>query len=316
MDICPTEQAIESLRLFNRFFTRFVGALDDDFLDTGMTLAEARILFELAKSDCCFADDIQRALDLDAGFVSRVLRRFEDRGWIRRSRTKTDGRRRRIRITSSGRRHFEQLDSRQRQVVEHYLSRLDVPSQSRLVASLQTAQRLLEVKATAPFHLRTFRAGDMGLIASRQSILYQEGYGWNSNIEVNEGEVTTKFLRNFKPGREQCWVAEVDGQMAGSVFLTDEEGGVARLRLLYVEPVFQGRGIGEALVSKCTEFARAVGYARITLWTQSILESARKIYSRHGFRLVQQQDHTQFGVPLRGETWELELAAVEQSQPR
>jgi GNAT superfamily N-acetyltransferase len=147
----------------------------------------------------------------------------------------------------------------------------------------------------------------MGLIASRQSILYQERYGWNKNIEVNEGEVTTAFLRNFKPGREQCWVAEVDGELAGSVFLTDESGGLSRLRLLYVEPAFQGRGIGDALVSACVAFARSAGYTRVTLWTHSILESARRIYARHGFEIVEASVHSTFGKPLEGETWELRL---------
>jgi DNA-binding MarR family transcriptional regulator/GNAT superfamily N-acetyltransferase len=301
------EQAIASIRRFNRFFTRFVGALDDDFLDTGMTLAEARILFEVAKSESCFADDVQRSLDLDAGFVSRVLRRFEGRRWIKRSQTDTDGRRRSIRLTTLGRRHFEQLDSRQREVVQRCLHRLDSRARHRLVASLETAQELLESKDVSPFHIRTFRPGDMGLIASRQAVLYQEKYGWNSNLEVNVGEVTTNFLRNFKSGREQCWVAEVDGQIAGSIFLTDEQGSLSRLRLLYVEPEFQGRGIGEALVSTCLEFARSVGYARVTLWTHSILEGARRIYARHGFRLVEEKDHTLFGTPLHGETWELRL---------
>jgi DNA-binding MarR family transcriptional regulator/GNAT superfamily N-acetyltransferase len=306
------EQAIASVRRFNRFFTRFVGALDDDFLHTGMTLAEARILFEVAKSQTCFADDIQRALNLDAGFVSRVLRRFEGRRWIKRSRTDTDGRRRSIRLTALGRRHFDQVDSRQREVVQRSLGRLDALARGRLVASLETAENLLESKEVSAFTMRTFRPGDMGLIASRQSSLYQEGYGWNSNIEVNIGDVTTNFLRNFKPGREQCWVAEVDGQMAGSIFLTDEQEGLSRLRLLYVEPAFQGRGIGDALVSTCIEFARSVGYARITLWTHSILESARRIYARHGFRLVQEKEHTMFGKPLLGETWELQLEKPKQ----
>jgi DNA-binding MarR family transcriptional regulator/GNAT superfamily N-acetyltransferase len=299
--------SVAAVRRFNRFFVTFVGALDNDFLKTGMTLAEARILFEVAQHKACFADDVQRKLDLDAGFVSRVLRRFEGRKWMRRVRVKSDGRRRLIQLTAPGRRQFEQLDSRQREVVERNLSRLDGPARRRLTAALETAQDLLEAKETKEFEIRPFRAGDMGLIASRQSILYQEQYGWSSAIEVNEGEVTTNFLKHFKPGREQCWVAEVDGQMAGSVFLTDEGDGVSRLRLLYVEPAFQGRGIGDALVSTCVDFARSVGYERVTLWTHTILEGARRIYARHGFRVVEEKEHQLFGVPLMGETWVLEL---------
>lgn len=300
-------QTIASVRRFNRFFTKYVGALNHDFLQMGMTLTEARILFEIAQQQPCFADDIQRTLDLDAGFVSRVMTRFERRRWIRRARLKADGRRWSIQLTTQGRERFQQLDRRQRDVVEQNLRRLDEAARHRLVAALDTVQALLEAKELPAFKIRPFRAGDAGLIVSRQSILYREKYGWNSGVEVNLGEVTTNFLRNFKPGREQCWVAEVDGQMAGSVFLTDEGNGLSRLRLLYVEPAFQGRGIGEALVTTCIEFARSVGYDRMTLWTHSILTSARRIYARHGFRLVETKEHTLFGVPLCGETWVLEL---------
>src|SRR5581483_4612552 len=251
------EEAIASVRRFNRFFTRYVGALDNNFLDSGMTLAEARILFEIAQETPCFADDLQRKLDLDAGFVSRVLGRFERRHWIRRVRLRNDGRRRSIELSAAGRSRFKRLDDRQREVVRTELQRLDEPARHRLISALDEARNLLEVKETPAFTIRTFRRGDMGLIASRQAILYREQYGWSSAIEVNVGEVTTAFLRNFKPGREQCWVAEMDGQIAGSIFLTDEGDGLSRLRLLYVEPAFQGRGIGDALVLACVGFARS-----------------------------------------------------------
>ena len=301
------DAAISSVRTFNRFFTKYVGALNHDFLDTGMTLAEARVLFEIAHRQPCFADDLQQHLDLDAGFLSRVLGRFERRGWIKRVPHPDDQRRRGIRLSSKGLSKFRQLDGRQRAVIEQNLQRLDGPARHRLTGALDAARGLLEGRELPAFTVRTFRAGDMGLIACRQSLLYRERYGWNSGIEVNVGEVTAAFLRNFKPGREQCWVAEVDGQVGGSVFLTDEGGGASRLRLLYVEPAFQGRGIGGALVESCLTFARSVGYARMTLWTQSILEGARHIYAKHGFRIVDEKDHSMFGVPLRGETWELDL---------
>jgi DNA-binding MarR family transcriptional regulator/predicted GNAT family acetyltransferase len=301
------DDSVASVRRFNRFFTAFVGALDHDFLKTGMTLAEARILFEIAQCKRRFADDVQRILELDAGFVSRVLRRFEGRRWIRRIRLNSDGRRRLIQLTTEGRRQFEQLDGRQRDVVEQNLRRLDGPARRRLTGVLAAAQDLLQAKEPPAFEIRPFRIGDMGLIASRQSILYQEQYRWSRAVEVHVGDVTTNFLKNFKPGREQCWVAEVDGLMAGAIFLTDEGDSVSRLRLLYVEPVFQGRGIGDALVSSCIAFARSVGYERLTLWTHSILESARRIYARHGFRIVDTNEHRLFGIPLNGETWVLEF---------
>jgi DNA-binding MarR family transcriptional regulator/GNAT superfamily N-acetyltransferase len=304
------DQDVQALRQFNRFFTQMVGALDANFLDSGMSLAEARVLLEIATHEPCFADGIQKALDLDGGFLSRVLRRFEARGWVRRDRLDGDARRRTIRLLPAGRSAFEALDQRQRREVEKILAPLSEGDRQRLVSALTTALQLMGGGAASSFRLRTFRPGDMGLIVSRQTVLYHTSYGWGNGIEINEAEVVTAFLRNFKPGREQCWVAEVDGQMAGSIFLTDEGDGLSRLRLLYVEPAFQGRGIGDALVSTCIAFAREAGYARMTLWTHSILESARRIYARHGFRIVHQEEHASFGPTLMGETWELALGAA------
>jgi DNA-binding MarR family transcriptional regulator/N-acetylglutamate synthase-like GNAT family acetyltransferase len=301
------DQDVQAVRRFNRFFTQMVGALDANFLDTGMTLAEARVLFEIAHNAPCFADAMQNALDLDAGFLSRVLRRFEARGWVQRDRLGKDARRRTIRLLPAGREVFDRLDQRQRREVEGLLGRLGEADRRRLVSALDTARHLMGGGEAASFRIRTFGPGDMGLIASRQAVLYRDAFGWGYGIEVNEGEVVTNFLRNFKPGREQCWVAEVDGQMAGSIFLTDEGNGLSRLRLLYVEPVFQGLGIGDALVSTCISFAREVGYARMTLWTHTILETARRIYARHGFHIVDQREHNAFGPTLMGETWELAL---------
>lgn len=299
--------AIVAVRRFNRFFTQFVGALDANFLGTEMTLAEARVLFEIANDEGRLASDYQGMLAMDAGFMSRVIARFETKGWVERGRSDQDGRRRPIVLSGAGRAAFEDIDSRQRMAVESILGRLDQTERDRLSATLATSQALLKGHHPAPFTIRTFRQGDMGLIVSRQAVLYHEGYGWNANIEVNESEVVAAFLKNFKSGREQCWVAEVDGRMAGSILITDEGNGLSRLRLLYVEPWTQGSGIGSALVSECLRFARNVGYERMTLWTHSNLEAARRIYAREGFKLVATEDHDTFGPMLTGETWELKL---------
>jgi DNA-binding MarR family transcriptional regulator/GNAT superfamily N-acetyltransferase len=301
------DDAISTLRSFNRFFTKFAGALDANFLETGMSLAEARILFEIAQAEPCIAAHIGDELALDPGFLSRVLTRFESRGWIERLREESDGRRRTMALTEEGRARFRSLDERQRQEVQAILARLDAPQRQQLVCCLASAQTILQGGKTEAFSLRPFKPGDMGLIVCRQTLLYSEHYGFNSNIEVNESEVTAVFLKNFKPGREQCWIAEVGGAIAGSIFLTDEQNGLSRLRLLYVEPAFQGRGIGDALVAACIAFARNVGYARMTLWTHSILHGARRIYARHGFEIVASEEHDTFGPMLMGETWELKL---------
>jgi DNA-binding MarR family transcriptional regulator/GNAT superfamily N-acetyltransferase len=304
------EDATATIRRFNRFFTLFVGALDANFLSTGMSLAEARLLYEIAMRDGSVAIDLQGALKMDAGFVSRVLRRFEQQGLVERGRSSRDARRRPIELTSAGREAFALLNERQKEEVRAILSGLDGPDQCRLSIALSTAQDLLEGRRPKRFNVRSFRPGDMGLIVSRQAVLYHEVYGWNSAIEANEAEVTANFLKGFKPGREQCWIAEVDGRMAGSIFVTDEGEGASRLRLLYVEPWAQGLGIGSTLVRTSLSFARDVGYDRMSLWTHSILEAARSIYAREGFRLVSTLEHDTFGPMLTGETWELDLRAT------
>ncbi|MCB8881550.1 MarR family transcriptional regulator [Acidisoma cellulosilytica] len=301
------ETATAQLRRFNRFFTHYVGALDPKFLGTEMSLAEARLLFEIAQRDLPLAADLQAALGMDGGFVSRVLGRFETRGWIERERGAEDGRQRPIALTASGHAVAAELDSRQQTVVEASLQRLNPGQRAQLTQALTTVQSLLDPASERTFTLRSFRPGDMGLIASRQSILYREDYGWGPDIEVIEGEVTTNFLRNFKPGREQCWVAEVNGMIAGSVFLTDEGDDRSRLRLLYVESSARGLGIGRALVATCVDFARSTGYRDISLWTHTILETARRIYAEHGFTITETAMHDRFGMPLMGETWVLKL---------
>ncbi|HWI87478.1 MAG TPA: bifunctional helix-turn-helix transcriptional regulator/GNAT family N-acetyltransferase [Sphingomonas sp.] len=302
------EDAIATVRGFNRFYTRFVGALNARFLGSDLSLAETRLLFEIAHRAPLLATELQSSLGMDAGFVSRVLARFEARGWIERSRGVGDARRRSIALTAAGRESFTAIDARQRAEVVAMLDRLDAMHRADLCALLRSTQSLLDDKAGRTVSLRTFRPGDMGMIAARQSILYRTVYGWGPQIEVIEGEVTTAFLRDFKPGREQCWVAEVDGMMAGSVFLTDEGGGLSRLRLLYVEPFARGLGIGNTLVETCVGFARDVGYSAMTLWTHTVLASARRIYAAHGFQIVDVHTHEEFGAPVQSETWRLEMS--------
>jgi len=295
--------ALDSVRSFNRFYTKHVGALDQRFLGSDMSLAEARLLFEIAHAHEPVAAGLQAALGMDAGFVSRVIARFEARGWVVRGQGDADARRRPITLTPAGRSAFDALDRRQRDAVAAMLERLRPSQQADLVAALGTVRALLDPAPDTAFTIRTFRTGDAALIAARQSVLYDEDHGWGRGIEINETEVVSAFLKNFKPDREQCWVAELGGAMAGSVFLTNEGGGLARLRLLYVEPFARGRGIGDALVRTCIGFAQDAGYDAITLWTHTILASARRIYAAHGFELVETAVHDTFGKPVQGETW-------------
>ena len=298
------DDAITAVRAFNRFYTRFAGVLDAHYMQSDLSLVEARLLYEIANREAPLASELQEVLGLDAGYVSRILRRFQAKDWIVRARGE-DARRRPISLTEAGRIYFEALDARTRAQVAARIEGLSGGDRDTLVAALTTVTGLLS-GAEAPWHIRTFRTGDLALIASRQSILY-EPYGWERPMEILQGEVTTAFLRDFKPGREQCWVAERAGMMAGAIMLVDVGGDVAQLRLLHVETRARGLGIGSALVDECVKFARDAGFSTIRLWTHTILTSARRIYEKAGFRLTSTEVHQEFGAPVQGETWELAL---------
>lgn len=296
--------AIAALRAFNRFTTRFSGALDAHYLDSDLSLTEARLLYEIAWREAPLASELQTELGLDAGYVSRILRRFQTKGWIVRGRGE-DARRRPIALTEAGRAAFAALDESSRARVAPHIEKLGPADRQTLVAAMATVTGLLG-GGDAPWHIRTFRAGDLALIASRQSILY-ESYGWGLPMEILQGEVTTAFLRDFKPSREQCWIAERAGLMAGAVFLCDAGDNVGQLRLLHVETWARGLGIGSALVAECVKFARVTGYDKLRLWTHTVLTSARRIYEAEGFRIVETAVHDEFGKPEQGEIWELQL---------
>lgn len=303
------DTAIEAIRTFNRFFTQPVGAIDARFLDTDANLPEARLLFEIARQEPVQANALQTALGVDRGYLSRMIARFEARGWVMRDRLKADARTRPIHLTEAGRVVFDQIDQRQRSAVAHDLTRLSAVEQRDLVEALTRARLLLDPKAPIEFVIRPASTGEVSQVAARQSILYAASHGWGRELETLEAETTATFLRRFKPGREQCWVADLVGVMAGAVFLTDEGDGVARLRLLHVEPFARRRGIGDALVRACVGFAREKGYDQITLWTHTVLDTARRIYAHHGFECVATEVHHEFGQPVQGETWRLILAA-------
>lgn len=300
------DEAVAAVRGFNRFYTRFVGALNAHFLGSDLSLVEARVLYEIATREAPVACLIQTELGMDAGYLSRIVRRFQSKGWINRLRG-DDARRRPILLTAAGREAFAALDTRQRAHVANSVEALGPTDRSALIGALGSAKALLGGEAAA-YGIRTFRSGDMGLIASRQAVLYADSYGWGAGMEVLLGDVTTRFLRDFKPGREQCWVAERAGRMVGSVLLVDAGGGVAQLRLLYVEPGARGLGIGADLVGRCVALARETRYREIMLWTHSVLLSARKIYAAAGFMLASTETHDEFGEPVQGETWRLRLA--------
>jgi len=302
------DEAVREVRAFNRFRTRFAGALAPHYMGSSLSLIEARLLYEIAKCDGALASDLRKALDLDAGYASRLLRRFQTEGWIERGRG-DDARQRPIHMTADGRSVFAALDDRTRSDVVAQLAPLGAAGRRALVSALGTVRVLLGDEDAPDWSLRDFRVGDMGLITARQSILYGEANGWGRPMEALIGDVTARFLRDYKPGRERCWVAERGGRMAGSIFLCDSGDNAAQLRLLYVEPDARGLGIGETLVRNCIDFAREAGYDRIWLWTHTVLASARRIYAASGFDCIAVETHDEFGEPEQGETWELRFRA-------
>jgi DNA-binding MarR family transcriptional regulator/GNAT superfamily N-acetyltransferase len=297
---------VDAVRSFNRFHTRFSGALDAHILSGDLTLTEARLLYELATASAPVALSLQQKLGLDAGYVSRMLKAFERRGWIARSPGAADRRTRPITLTAAGRAQFAKIDREAAEEVEHKIAHLDGHGRGLLEEALSRVETLLSEPAAQP-SIRPFRAGDMGYVTARQAIVYREQFGWDSEYEALVGEITAKFLREFNPEREQCWIAERHGEMVGSIFLVDAGEGIAQLRLLYVEPSARGFGIGNELTALCVSFARERGYERMRLWTNDVLVSARRIYEAYGFALVEEEPHHNFGKDLIGQTWELPL---------
>ena len=296
------------IRAFNRFYTRKIGVLDGT-ASSPFSLAEARVLYELAHREQPTATDIRKELGLDAGYMSRILREFERRKLVTRDRSKADERQKFLSLTARGRRAFAPLDERSNRDLAAMLEELSPAARNQLVDAAQSIRRLLGDKpeAKTPFLLRQHQPGDMGWILHRQAILYAEEYGWDETYEALAAEIVAKFIKNYDPKRDRCWIAEKDGARVGAVFVAKASGEVAKLRLLHVEPEARGLGIGKRLVEECVRFARQAGYQKITLWTQRILHAARRIYEKAGFRVVREEQHHSFGKDLTAETWELDL---------
>ena len=312
------EEAIAAVRRFNRFYTRRIGVLDEGLLDTPFTLAESRLLWELAHRERTTASELARDLGLDRGYMSRLLRGLRERGLVTSTRAPHDARHSLLALTADGRKAYAPLDRRTQAQVASMLEALAEAERSRLVAAMGTIERLLEPEPghAAPWLLRPHRPGDLGWVIARHGALYAHEYGWDIRFEALVARIAAHFVEHLEPQREACWIAERDGTNVGCVFLVQARDdatdailpGVAQLRLLLVEPSARGLGIGARLVDECERFARAAGYRRIVLWTNSVLVAARAIYAKAGYRLTKSEHHTSFGHTLIGENWELDLA--------
>lgn len=303
-----TNQQVAAIRAFTRFYTRKIGVVDG-MASNPFSLAEARVLYELANRQQPTATDIRKELGLDAGYISRILRDFERRKLVTREQSKTDERQRFLSLTTKGRKAFAPLNERSDRNVAAMLHELSPTERTHVVDAVQTVQRLLgdTAEPKTPYLLRPHQPGDMGWIVHRQAILYAEEYGWDGTYEGLAAEVVAQFIKNYDPNRERSWLAEKDGERVGAVFVAKESDTVAKLRLLHVEAEARGLGIGKRLVAECVRFARQAGYQKMTLWTQSILHAARHIYKDAGFQVVREEKHHSFGKDLMAETWELNL---------
>src|SRR5215472_4277446 len=288
---------VAAVRAFNRFYTRRLGVLDQHLLKSPFSLSEARVLYELAHREDLSAKEIGGELGLDPGYLSRIVQNFDDSGLLSRKPLAVDRRQYRLSLTAKGRQAFAKL------------GQLGDAERAALVGAMATIERTLEPRSgmRPAFLLRSHRPGDIGWVISRHGAIYAQEFGWDIGFEALVAEIAAQFIKRYDADREHCWIAEVDGEPVGSIFLVRGSDEVAKLRLLLVEKKARGLGIGRALTEQCIRFAREKGYSTITLWTQSMLVAARDIYRRAGFRRVAEEKHHSFGVDLVGETWELRL---------
>ncbi|MGH9544441.1 MAG: bifunctional helix-turn-helix transcriptional regulator/GNAT family N-acetyltransferase [Terriglobales bacterium] len=305
-----TPPNIHAVRRFNRLYTRQIGVLREGLLRSPFSLAEVRVLYEIANRREPTATDLCKQLGLDPGYLSRMLRGLEKRGLVHKSASQADGRQSLLGLTARGRDTFAALDARQSEEVATMLLPLSVAQQARLVQAMRDIETLLGAAPTqqAPYILRAHQPGDMGWVVHRHGVLYAQEYRYDEQFEALVAKIAAKFIQHFDPKHERCWIAEKDGEIVGSVFLVKKSKTVAKLRLLLVEPAARGLGLGRHLVAECVRFARQAGYRKIVLWTQSELPAARHIYQQAGFRRIQQKKHRDWGRDdLISEIWELKL---------
>lgn len=310
MDEFTSAGEVAALRAFNRFYTREIGLLQTGHLDSPWTLTESRILYELAQDDRREVVELRRALDIDPGQLSRVLGRLEEGGLLTRAASPDDGRRQVAALTTAGSRAAALLDDRSNAAMRSRLDHLRPPERRRLFAAMDTVRRLLDdgpPESPDTVLLRPLRPGDLGWVVERHGALYAAEYGWDRTYEALVAGIVADYGRTCDPRWENAWIAELGGERVGSVFCVRVDDRTAKLRLLLVEPAARGHRIGSRLVDECMAFARSAGYRRMTLWTNDVLTSARHIYQRAGFALVDSEEHHSFGADLVGQTWERDL---------
>jgi DNA-binding MarR family transcriptional regulator/GNAT superfamily N-acetyltransferase len=303
-ELTADDAAVAAVRRFNRFYTNVIGLLRGKYLDTPYSLTEARLLFELARRDTSEVADLRRTVDIDAGYLSRILARFEADGLITRQRSAADARRQVIRLTGTGRSAIARLDARSAEQTRDMLAAVRDNDRRRLLDAMRViTETLTESPRPRGYLLRAPRPGDIGWVVQRNAAVYAEEFGWDTSYEALVARIVADYVDNSDPDAEAAWIAEVDGTPAGCVFCVRENAKTARLRLLLVEPWARGLGIGSRLVEEVLRFARRTGYSEVTLWTNDVLADARRIYQRAGFTLDNESRHHSFGKDLTGQNW-------------
>jgi DNA-binding MarR family transcriptional regulator/GNAT superfamily N-acetyltransferase len=310
MSISPDQ--IARVRAFNRDYTRRIGVLSEGLLESPYSLTEVRVMYEIAHRESVTAGDLAQDLELDKGYLSRILKGFEAKKLLARRAAPEDARRQYLRLTPAGMRVFTPIEARTQEQIRALLAGLEEARRDEVLAAMDVIQQALtggtvRSAASAPLTLRSHRPGDMGWVIQRHGEIYHREYGWNEEFEALVAEIAAEFIRRLDVRRERCWIAEAEGRRVGCIFLVAKDAATAKLRLLLVEPDARGLGVGRALVEECVRFARDSGYKKIVLWTQDNLSAARRIYSKAGFVKTGQEPHHSFGYDLVAETWELEL---------
>lgn len=305
----PLAQRAQAMRRFNRFYTKQIGVLTHNLLHSPFTLAEARVIYEMAHHDRPTATALGNELGLDPGQLSRILRDLNRQGIVSKKPSPTDKRQSLLSLTAKGQKAFAQLNSRSQGEIETMLGQLSEGDQQQLMSAMERIEGLLNPTPTpkAAYLLRAPQPGDLGQVIALHGRLYAHEYGWNEEFEGLVAEIVAKFIHDYDPKWERFWIAEMDGQVVGSVCIVKKSATVAKLRLLIVDPKARGLGMGNRLVEECIRFARQAGYKKMTLWTNSILTAARHIYTKAGFQLTVKEQHHSYGHDLIGETWDLDL---------
>lgn len=303
------DQRIQAVRRFNRFYTGQIGVLHEGYLRSPFSLAQVRVLYELAHREKPTASELAKDLGLDPGYLSRILRDLQKQGFVGRTVSKNDGRQHLLWLTKRGQEVFAPLDARSHDEIGAMLRSRSVAQQKRLIEAMRTIEVLLaaQPEKTVPYILRPHRPGDMGWVVQRHGVLYAQEYAWDETFEALVASIVAKFIQKHDSAWERCWIAELDGEPVGSVFCVKKSKTVAQLRLLLVEPKARGLGIGRRLVDECVSFARSVGYDEVILWTNDVLVGARRIYEQAGFHLIDEDKHHSFGHDLVGQRWKLKL---------